>query len=711
MKDKQLTRNDHINRTNLFKLFILISIYRLANAWMIRTQFDPDEYWQTLEPAYCLAFSNETTRTAQPLPLMHPQQKYGCALTWEWTRGKISSFSPVKTQDVSSSFLQKIIHSAQTAIDVALHGPVRSYVSILPTYWYYLGCRSLFQWASLKDNDSDSIRNKRNAENIRRQSYATKLIAHTKQFVRQQSTYLISKGPAFLHAITVAVPTDLSVWIIASRLERLAIHHHRHGINSRNNSFNNAVHLHWWQSWAAWALILTITSWFNGYALIRTYANSMETMFLMVGIALLGPELFGDISVVKRDQQRLRQHRLQARIAFVLGGLSACVRFTSLAAWIPIGIIIVLRENNTTAKKKLGTLFGLCAANGLFGVVLGCCVDRWMYGFWAVPFLGNFHFNAVLGLGSLYGTHPMMWYIYAGIPAICGIMLPMFLWELLLLLTKSYGRPTDPSTRSRLTILWIIASYTILHSFSGHKEFRFLNPVLPLMFILAGHAVVQLLGGMSMYQSKLILVALCLLNYPHLIYLGTIHQRGPIAANALLASVMNNEAQQDTSNNQFSVHYLMGCHSAPAYSHLHTTDVFVDMEYLDCSPECRSNEDIICESDAFSNDPYEFAHSTYFATVDGECKDEESIHTHTCTNSKSKTQSKQMPSFVVIMQDDALKIEGLLTEKWSATRVASIRHSVASMSWHKKEPHNIDALSLFSLIDIHFEHMEVYSTL
>lgn len=690
IKPSPSNQNYSVKYTKLFKLFILISIYRLANAWMIRTQFDPDEYWQTLEPAYCLAFSNKTATA--PLSL-HPQQKYGCALTWEWTRRK-KDISPVETQDTSS--FQKIIH----AIELALHGPVRSYVSILPTYWYYLGCRSIFQWAANDDDDNGSILNKNSSGNSR-QSYTTKFFSNAKQFVRQQSTYLISKGPVFLHALTVAVPTDLSVWIIASRLERLAVSHNHHDIKSGKN---NAAHVHWWQSWASCALIFTITSWFNGYALIRTYANSIEAMLLMAGIALLGPELFDDVSVVKENQ--LCRHRLQARIAFVLGGLSACVRFTSLAAWIPIGIIIVLRKN-TTAKQKLATLFGLCAANGLLGVLLGCCVDRYFFGFWAVPFLGNFHFNAILGLGSLYGTHPMLWYIYAGIPAICGIALPMFVWEVLLLLRKSRPRTNDAEgIRPRLTVFWIIASYTILHSFTEHKEFRFLLPVLPLMFILAGHAMVKLLRGISAYQSKLIIVALCLLNYPHLIYLSTVHQRGPISANAVLASIMKKAAQQDKSNNQFSVHYLMGCHSAPAYSHLHVADVIVDVDYLDCSPGCRSNKDLICESDAFSNDPYEFLHSAYATPLEGECNHEDSIDTPSYTES----QHKRIPSFVIIMQEDASTTEELLFGKWNATLVASVRHSITSISWHRQTRNN-DELSLLSLIDIHFEHMEIYSTL
>lgn len=680
---KNKTDDDKSRTTQLFKLFILLSIYRLANAWMIRTQFDPDEYWQTLEPAYCLAFNNpysDNVATTQ-LPL-HPQQKYGCALTWEWTRRLKPPLSTLASQDTQS--FQKIIRSVKAATEQALHGPVRSYVSILPTYWYYLGCRSLFHWASRSDNNGDGD--------------DSSLIAYTKQFVRQHSTYLISKGPLLLHAMTVAVPIDMSVWIIASRLERLVTNHQC----IRSNKVSNSVFHPWWQSWGSWALIFTITSWFNGYALIRTYANSMEAMFLLVGIALLCPELF-DVSVAS-DQRRTR-HRLLARLAFVLGGLSACVRFTSLAAWIPIGLIIVLREN-ASLKQRFGTLFGLCAINGMLGVVLGCSVDRWLFGFWAVPFLGNFHFNVVLGLGTLYGTHPMLWYFYAGVPAICGIMLPMFLWDSLLLLTRATPLTNDTDTKSRLTILWIIGSYTILHSFSKHKEFRFLLPVLPLMCIMAGHAMVELLRGMSSLPN-VIIVALCLLNYPHLIYLSIFHQRGPIEANIIMAAIMRNEAQKD----KFTVHYLLGCHSAPAYSHLHSSDVSVDVWYLDCSPECRANEAVVCESDAFSNDPYKFMQSAYFALFDGDCKEEERIHS--CTNDESTEYAKQAPSFVVIMREDALKVERLLADKLNATRVASIRHSVAALSWHQNQAKHseYDVLTLFSFIDVRFEHMEIYSTM
>ncbi len=72
------------------------------------------------------------------------------------------------------------------------------------------------------------------------------------------------------------------------------------------------------------------------------------------------------------------------------------MRFTSLAAWIPVGLILVMRSTS-----KIRTLLGLCAPFGLFGVILGCCIDRWFYGFWAIPFLGNIHFNVLLGKSAV----------------------------------------------------------------------------------------------------------------------------------------------------------------------------------------------------------------------------------------------------------------------------------------------------------------------
>lgn len=285
-KEKSCKKCQHsINAGQMIWLSFWISVYRLSNAWMIRTQFDPDEYWQTLEPAYCLVFglpdhggsisSHSANRGISHLP--DKQRMHGCAVTWEWTRrwspASSSSETIQYTSPSSSTRIMRISQTFQTIIDQALHGPVRSYVSIFPTYCYYLACRSLFNWAT----DDKCTTNDESCD----------FQSHLKQFIRQHSTYIISKGPAFVHAVLVAGPTDLSVWLIASRMNSLSSlpEANHDGILISNKCKYS-------QSWQFWALVCSITSWFHGYALVRTYANSVETMFLLVGITLLGPVSF-----------------------------------------------------------------------------------------------------------------------------------------------------------------------------------------------------------------------------------------------------------------------------------------------------------------------------------------------------------------------------------------------------------------------------------
>lgn len=329
-----------------------------------------------------------------------------------------------------------------------------------------------------------------------------------------------------------------------------------------------------------------------------------------------------------------------------------------------------------------------------------------------------------LGKGSLYGTHPFLWYVYAGIPAICGIMLPFFLWEIATI-----------KSGSRLDLLGIIAPYIVLHSFSGHKEFRFLLPVLPLICILVGHALHRFVSviengtignaaNMAVLikhctPTKLVFLALILLNYPHLIYLSIIHQRGPSAVNEYLSATIKKEAltlqNENKARREYSIHYLTGCHSTPSYSHLHIPNVHVKAWHLDCSPDCRSQPEFICESEAFLNDPLGFVESTYNQSFHRDCA---VVESGICDENDLAIAP---PSFVVVMQDDAAIIDIALLEKLNMSHVASMRHTIKSISWHDKDSNDAsleenpshnryhDAITLFSMIDIHFDHFEVYS--
>ena len=181
-----------------FKVYFAICIFRVLNCLVIQSQFDPDEFWQNLEPAYCEVF--------QP---NQPCNGY----TWEWTR------RPPKTTNGLSTVGQWISQG--------LLGPVRSYVSILPTYIFY------------------------------------RLI----QAFQLDTSWTVAKGPAILHAIVVAAPTDWAVWYLSQC-----------GASTPSQSAH-----------AQWALFCSLVSWFNAYAMTRTYSNSIEAALFALSLALVGP--------------------------------------------------------------------------------------------------------------------------------------------------------------------------------------------------------------------------------------------------------------------------------------------------------------------------------------------------------------------------------------------------------------------------------------
>lgn len=321
------------------------------------------------------------------------------------------------------------------------------------------------------------------------------------------------------------------------------------------------------------------------------------------------------------------------------------------------------------------------------------------------------------GLGSLYGTHPLLWYVYAGVPAICGATLVPFLMEIKALSSTvlcGTNRPLGDSTKARIAILGIIVVYTMLHSVSGHKEFRFVLPILPLVVILAGSAMGRVLNSYdSTIRKRLtsgVAVIIALLNLPHLFYLAVIHQRGPIAVNHYLTDAIT---AMMPIQQPIIIHYLMGCHSAPLYSHLHIPNIRIRAWHLDCSPGCRSRDDISCESDTFLSDPMAFVASSYSGEDSNQvCGSQEGEQ---C--SLGQEGNKEIPSFVVVMQNEALHINGRLKEH-GMRHVVSIKHTIKSLALHRsvkracdaasEGPICHDAFTILSLVDVNFEHIEVY---
>lgn len=490
-------------------VFFSLCIFRLVNALLIQTQFDPDEYWQTLEPAYCHTFGDS------------------CSLTWEWTR-----------------------RASRTSLwERSLNGPVRSHLAILPTYLLYTFLR----------------------------------LYHV------DTPFMVSKGPLLLNAVLIVAPTDYLVWYLGGQ-----------------------------RSSSRWSLFCSVTSWFQAYALVRTYSNSIETVLLMAGIALLRT-----------------QNKGSDALAFVLGGMSVAIRFTSLVAWLPLGVLFAL-HNSESLKSRLAYLIHPCAVCSLVGIGLSLMVDRWFYGFWTFPLLGNLHFNVVEGMGALYGSHPFHWYLTSGIPAITGLMLPVLLYAVL-----------RPGPKDHLWI--VVTTYILLHSISAHKELRFLLPILPLLCIFSGKVLSDefdlVLHPKRRLLRRLLIGLFLVVNPAAFLYLGMIHQRAPIDINKAIVHRIQKGGKDD-----ITVHYLMPCHSTPLYSHLHVRGVHVKAWHLDCSPTCRASETLVCESVAFERDPVAFVKGAY-GDVCKAIPDEDSEYL--C----HPIQEATVPNFLAIFARDAVKVD------------------------------------------------------
>lgn len=512
-----------------WRWFSFAVLFRVLNVFLVQSYFDPDEFWQTMEPSYCEVFKGDLG--------------YDCpGFTWEWKR--------------------RAPADAKGFLDYSMQGPARTYLSVIPTFLFY---------SVLKNTSWDTY-------------------------------WMVSRGPMFLYAVTVAAPIDLAVWYIARWLSPSQF------VSRRDI--------------AGWALFCSLVSWFNGYSLVRTLANSQEAQALVIAIALVSPELVGGV--------KARYSFFRSCLAFFVGGLGVCIRFTSVAAFIPMGVLLALQLKQT--GEIVQYLFVPCALFGLAGLGVGLVVDRLMFGFWTLPFMGNFHFNVVLDYASLYGAHPWHWYFTAGLPTLSGLLLPFLVVDAVETLKghTCYGKRN----------LWIVAtSYLVVMSFNDHKEFRYILPVLPVFCLLSASRVRDILHG-DTFSSRLRFCLFVLANLVAVLYLGMFHQIGPISVNRqIVSSVQHIPPTVETNSSKFVIHYLTGaCHSTPLLSSLHLPRTDFETWALDCSPDCRADPERLCEKDQFDKDPVEFLSEAYFS-----CHDEDSEGGDVCETDSQPSH----PDFVV----------------------------------------------------------------
>lgn len=197
--------------------------------------------------------------------------------------------------------------------------------------------------------------------------------------------------------------------------------------------------------------------------------------------------------------------------------------------------------------------------------VIICGLDSLYHGQLTITPL-NFVFTNLSSVSLFYGSSPWHYYLTQGLPILCTTALPFALHGMWLA-SGSAGSP--PSKLLLGLLLWTISIYSL----AGHKEWRFIHPLLPVLHMFAAKSLVDLSNRRNSAQpqgkdrTRTILpisktyLSLLVFNLVPLVYLVFFHSRAQIDVMHYLRSLNESEVH--------SVGFLMPCHSTPWHAYLH----------------------------------------------------------------------------------------------------------------------------------------------
>lgn len=314
----------------------------------------------------------------------------------------------------------------------------------------------------------------------------------------------------------------------------------------------------------AYCLLITMFSAFNWYVSVRTFSNSLETSLMAIAYYVwpwktqLGPFP-------------------TRRIAFSLfiGSLACIFRPTNALLWLFMGVRMVLQVPNHARKIYLIVAVIASISLGINGVA-----DYLYFGEPVFPIFKFLKFNLLQSLSHFYGVSPFHYYLSQGLPLLLIGYLPLAINELI---------SSEASVLAHL-VCFILFAYSLM----GHKEVRFIFPILPVLHVLVARSLMR----WDSPSRKKIFALMISINIPVAIFFSQFHQRGVI-------SVVDYVRKNDDIS---SLGFLMPCHSTPWQSHMHRNDM--DVWFLTCEPPLglskEERETYLDEADVFYEDPLNY---------------------------------------------------------------------------------------------------------
>jgi len=174
---------------------------------------------------------------------------------------------------------------------------------------------------------------------------------------------------------------------------------------------------------------------------------------------------------------------------------------------------------------------------------------------------------------------PWHYYLTQAYPILLTTCLPFFFHGATLHF-RSLSTRHDSSSAKLTTLMGVIIWATAIYSLAGHKEWRFLHPLLPVMHLFCTKSLLHLTVEQTTRHKSIPprYLALVLLQIPGMIYVALFHGRAQIGVMHFLRSI--------SPANLTSVGFLMPCHSTPWQAYLHRADLAATgrMWALGCEP-------------------------------------------------------------------------------------------------------------------------------
>ena len=241
-------------------------------------------------------------------------------------------------------------------------------------------------------------------------------------------------------------------------------------------------------------LFLSFFLWFIPLISVRYSSENYAAITFLAALYLL-----------LRDQEHAspKTSYYPLALAGLLLGFSFYFRFQIAFAILGLGLWLLFIRKLPVAKIAVLSIFGILAA----GICTG--IDSWFYGNFVLTPYQYFFANIVEDRAAYFGVEPWWYYFnfifFQAIPPISLLLLGFFFW--------------GASKRPLSLFLWCLLPFVLAHFAVGHKELRFLFPVVFLFLYLVALGVDAFIAtGKFTRTARVVALLVGVLNTPVLLF-------------------------------------------------------------------------------------------------------------------------------------------------------------------------------------------------